>query len=82
VHECDHDSSAHHDSSHSDSSDLLSFDQDDCFACEFQLDVAPTALALSLKLAEQAYSQFVESKLNLYASSEFDLFSLRGPPII
>ena len=93
VHDCDHNSSIHHDSSdhdtsdhddssHSDSENQLSFEQDDCFTCEFQLDIAPTPFALSLKLADQHYAQFVETKLNLYASSEFDLFSLRGPPII
>ena len=53
-----------------------------CFACEFTLDEAPKPLCFQFKLDNVYCQNFVESKYNLYASSKFDSFALRGPPII
>ena len=60
----------------------VSIDQEHCFACEFTFDETPTPLSFQFKLYEVTYQNFIETKYNLYASSEFDSFALRGPPII
>jgi hypothetical protein len=83
VHHHDHDTEHEHHSEDSSMEDSdASIDQGHCFACEFDFDEAPEPMSFQFKLAEVAYQNFIETKLNLFASSEFDLFSLRGPPIV
>lgn len=71
-----------HDNDHDHDSETPSFEEGDCFACEFDFDEAPQPFTFSFKLAAVQYGAFVETKLNLHANSEFDLFTLRGPPSI
>ena len=76
-HAVDHDAD-HHDHESEDGS----FEEGHCFACEFDFDEAPQPFTFSFKLASVKYGAFVETKLNLHSNSEFDLFTLRGPPSI
>ena len=80
VHDCHHDEHSHEHSSESDHG--LSFDQDECFVCEFDLDIAPTPIVMSFELADAQYQRFVETKLNVYSSSKNEDISLRGPPLV
>jgi len=77
VHDCD----SHHekDTQHEHTSEL-SIDQDDCFACEFQLDYfeVPTFSLIKFHFTpiEPLTTKRVQKALNSYVPD----YALRGPP--
>lgn len=78
MHDCDHDEHSHQHSSESNQG--LSIDQDECFVCEFDLDIAEIPTPFNREMFKRDNSAFVVQQASQFVREEFDLFSLRGPP--
>jgi hypothetical protein len=76
VHDCDHD---HHD--HVENESGISFEQDDCFACEFDLDFFEVPSLSYAKVQKVQFPVEDSSVNNLDYTTEFASFSHRGPPV-
>lgn len=80
VHECHHNSEVHKKQSNSSPDKDLSFDADDCFACEFVLDYAELSTPFEGQINKVYAAAFVRNVASKYIQEKFNLFSLRGPP--
>lgn len=80
THQCNHDTKSHKQSKNS--KPQKSFDADDCFACEFDLDSAHV-IDFKMPCRERAINVvLINSRKTRYCKSQFDLFLLRGPPVV
>ncbi len=85
VHDCEHDHFVeHHDDSehHSDDQNLASFEteNENCFICEFDLDVFEAPEAEFASFAKFVNSTVVEPTFVCSNQTDFSAYSHRGPP--
>ncbi len=76
LHDCDHydadHNSQHHENAH--------FKQDDCFACDYDLDFIDTLVPGDLNLQNSFGTVLVLGKVSVSQSEVNEIVQLRGPP--
>ena len=85
VHECHHDTAAHvhkHDADSDSDEVTTTIDQDECFICEFDVDVFECPAPFIPKYYRQNNATQTEVPVSKVKQEEFEMFTLRGPPTV
>ena len=76
-HECeDHDHEMHH------STNEQSIEQDDCYACDFDLGVISQASFFHLIFEKRLYVKYIPFSFSFPNKEDFHQFTNRGPPTV
>lgn len=79
VHECDHQLAQEHADHHDQDSHPNHID-DDCFACDYDLDVAAQPLSFHYRFSKPVYYISQEIASDIVHQGDFGVDCLRGPP--
>lgn len=82
VHDCEHDPHASLADSDEDDDSGLSYDQDDCFICEFQLDYCEVPQFTIPKVAKANNVVLAPGEVGEAQGSIALCYTLRGPPAL
>lgn len=76
-HECEH-----HDLEHKHSSNEQTYDQNDCFACDFDLGIISQPSFIQFIFEKNVYVNRTYTAFSLFTKDKFQHFSHRGPPTV
>jgi hypothetical protein len=76
-HEC-----KHHDLEHHHASNEQTFDQNDCFACDFDLGIISQPTFIRFIFDKVVYVDQTYTAFSFFTKDKFQQFSHRGPPTV
>jgi len=76
-HECSNHTNEEHHSTHE-----QTFDQNDCFVCDFELSIGAQPSFIWFIFEKQDFVNRTYTAFSLFTKDKFQQFSHRGPPVV